>query len=114
MNAYQLLQKMTLSKQMTETVRRAIRVRLEVMLELEITCYEKWKADVKHKMNVTRQKQVEREFLKRIQAAKIVVHWLTPYLERTEDVPLLVIKKPKKINNTLACIVHIYYILLML
>jgi hypothetical protein len=95
MNAYQLLQKMALSKQMTETVRRAIRVRLEVILQQEISCYEKWKTDVKHKLNVTRQKQVEREFLKKIQAAKIVVHWLTPYFERTEDVPLLVIKKKK-------------------
>jgi len=100
MNAFQLLQKMALSKQMTQTVCRAIRVRLEVILNQEIETYDKWQKDVKHKMNVTRQKQVQREFLKRIQAAKIVVHWLTPYFERTEDVPLLIIKKKKSNIDT--------------
>ena len=99
MNAYQLLQKMALSKIMTETVRRAIRVRLQVLLDQEIKCYEKWKTDVKHKMNVTRQKQVEREFMKRIQAAKIVCHWLTPFYDRVEDVPMLIIKKKKDQAN---------------
>ena len=95
MDAFKILQKMTLSKTMTETVRRAIRVRLEVIVSAEIQHYEKWKVEVRHKLNATRQKQIEREFKKRIQAGKIVLHWLTPYYERTDDVPTIVIRKQR-------------------
>ena len=95
MNAFQVLQKMTVTKSMTETVRRAIRVRLEVIVSSEIQSYERWKTVVKPKLNGTRQKQIEREFKKRIQAGKIVLHWLTPFHERTEDVPTFVIKKER-------------------
>lgn len=96
MNAFQVLQKMTLSKSMTETVRRAIRVRLIVLLETELKCYKHWKDNIQHNLNRTRQKQIDREYKKRIQAAKIVIHWLTPFWERTEDVPTFVVRKDKK------------------
>lgn len=96
MDAFQILRKMTFSKTMTETVRRAIRVRLIVILENEEQMYTKWKENIKPTMNRTRQKQIEREYKKRMQAAKIVIHWLTPFYERTEDVPTFVVRKDKK------------------
>lgn len=83
---------------MTETVRRAIRVRLEALLENHEKAYENWLTDIKPKLNRTRQKQVEREFRKTIQAVKITVNWLKPFWERTGDVPTFVIRKEKKDN----------------
>lgn len=94
--AYSLLKKMIFSKNLTAGVKRAIRVRLEALLENEIAEYQRWQEVIKPKLNYTRQRQIEREFKKRIQAAKIVVHWLTPFWERTEDVPTFVVRKDKK------------------
>ena len=96
MDAFKVLQKMHFSKSMTETVRRAIRVRLIVILETELKAYDRWKEIIAPKLNRTRQKQIDREFKKRIQAAKIVIHWLTPFYERTEDTPMFIVKKTKK------------------
>jgi len=96
MDAYKVLQKMTFSKSMTETVKRAIRVRLQTILDQEIKSFERWNEVIKPNMNLTRQKQVSREFKKRIQAMKIVIHALTPFFERTEDVPTFVVRKNKK------------------
>lgn len=78
---------------MNEGVKRAIRVRLETILENEESMYRWWLENVKHKLNRTRQKGVDREFKKRIQALKIVVYMLTPFGERTSDVPMFVVKK---------------------
>lgn len=94
--AYKMLQKLMFSKSMTESSRRAIRVRLEPMLEDEERQYKRWQEEIKPKMNLTRQKQVEREFKKRIQGLKIVIHLLTPYWERVSDVPTFVVRKDKK------------------
>ena len=96
MDAFRILQKMALSKTMTETVRRAIRVRLIAILDNEEAVYKRWEEMVKPKLNTPRQKQIEREFKKRLQAAKIVINWLTPFHERTEDVPTFVVRKDKK------------------
>lgn len=94
-DAYRILQKMTFGKTMTETVRRAVRVRLTAILENEEKTFELWETNVKHKLNKTRQKQVAREFQKRIQAFKITIHALTPFWERTEDIPTFVVRKGK-------------------
>lgn len=91
--AYTLLQKMTFSKTINETVRRSVRVRLLSILDSEQKAHLYWKEHIKDKLNSTRQKQVEREYNKRIQALKIVIYSLTPYLERTDDVPTFVVKK---------------------
>lgn len=91
--AYLLLQKMTFSKNITESVRRSVRVRLIAILEAEQKAHSFWTEHIKHKLNATRQKQVQREYNKRIQALKIVIYSLTPYLERTEDVPTFIVKK---------------------
>lgn len=93
--AFLLLQKMTFSKTITETVRRSIRVRLLSILDAEQKAHTYWGEHIKDKLNATRKKQVEREYNKRIQALKIVIYSLTPYLERTDDVPTFVVKKPK-------------------
>jgi len=94
--AFLLLQKMTFNKTITETIRRSVRVRLISILESEQKAHYFWVDHVKDKLNATRKKQVEREYNKRIQALKIVIYSLTPYLERTEDVPTFVVKKPKQ------------------
>jgi hypothetical protein len=93
--AFLLLQKMTFNKTITETVRRSIRVRLISILDAEQKAHFYWSEHIKDKLNATRKKQVEREYNKRIQALKIVIYSLTPYLERTEDVPTFVVKKHK-------------------
>lgn len=94
--AFLLLQNMTFSKTITESVRRSVRVRLICILESEQSAHLFWTENIRDKLNPTRQKQVQREYNKRIQALKIVIYSLTPYLERTEDVPTFVVKKPKQ------------------
>lgn len=84
------------SKTMNESTRRAIRVRLEVILEEKEKSYTHWQEMIKPKMNASRIKMVEREFRKIIQAMKIVIHSLTPFYERITDVPTFIVKKDKK------------------
>lgn len=93
--AYKLLRNMIFRKTLTQTVKRAVRVRLEAILAEEETCFNHWKENVRHKLNVTRQKMIEREFQKRIQAMKIVIHALTPFFERVNDVPTFVVRKDR-------------------
>lgn len=95
-DAYRILQKMTFGKTMSQTVRRAVRVRLQAILEEEEKTLLHWEQNVKHKLNRTRQEQVAREFKKRIQAFKITIHALTPFWERETDVPMFIVKKDKK------------------
>lgn len=88
--------KWTMSKIINETIKRAIRQRLEILLEDQQKQYRHWIENNKHKMNVSRQDQVERKFNKIIQAMKIVIYYLTPYFERMDDEPTFVIKKKKE------------------
>ena len=90
-----LLQRMTFNKTITETIRRSVRVRLICILESEQKAHLYWTEHIKDKLNPTRRKQVEREYNKRIQALKIVIYSLTQYLERTDDIPMFIVKKPK-------------------
>lgn len=96
MDAYKILQNLMLTKSMSEGVKRAVRVRLMLLLDNEEQTFKHWEEVVKPKLNTTRQKQIEREFKKRIQAARIVIHWLTPFFERTTDVPTFVVRKNKE------------------
>lgn len=89
---------MALSKRMNETVKRAIRVRLEHLLEEEEKQFQYYREHVAHKLNDTRQKQIEREYNKRVSALKIVIYMLTPYFERTSDQPTFVIRKSHNKN----------------
>lgn len=82
-----------MTKIINESVKRGVRERLKLFLAEEERMYTFFNDHVKHKVNLTRAKQVIREHNKRMQALKIVIHMLTPYFERTEDVPSIVVKK---------------------
>lgn len=86
---------MVFNKNMNEGMKRAIRDRLSMILKEEEKSFAHWGDNIRHKLNRTRQAQVERRFHKEIQAFKIVIHKLTPYMDRTEDEPSIVVKKPK-------------------
>lgn len=78
------------SKRLTEGIKRAIRVRLELVLDNELKEYQHWVDYFKEKQSRTMQKDVERKFNKRIQAFRITIHALTPYFERTDNIPTFV------------------------
>lgn len=96
MKPLQTLQKLMASKLLSESVKKAVRVRLEMILTEELRQLEWWENTVREKLNHTRQKQIEARFNKDIQALKIVIHKLTPFFERTTDIPSIIVKKPKK------------------
>jgi hypothetical protein len=96
MKPYQILQRMTFSKSINQTVIRAVRVRLETMLQNKEAQYKSWQENVRHKLNKTRKRDVERHFQKTIQAYKIIIFDLTPYFERIGDPPAFVINKNQK------------------
>jgi hypothetical protein len=93
MEAYKILQRMTFSKNVNQVVIRAVRVRLERMLENKEAPYRKWQEDIRPKLNKTRQRDIERHFQKTIQAYKIIIFDLTPYYERVGDPPAFVVNK---------------------
>lgn len=88
MDAYQMLRKMTFSKATTQTVRKAVRARLEAILELEESQYKRWQETYSLKCTPTQKKIAERNFKKRITAYKIVIWDLTPMFERSPDAPI--------------------------
>lgn len=98
MNAYTQLQKLMTSKFLTEGTKRAVRERLKIILDDEVRQFERWQEVLQLKMNVTRRAQVERRFNKEIQALKIVIHKLTPFGDRVDDEPSIIVKKPKKLD----------------
>lgn len=61
--------------------------------------YAHWKQNVEHKLNPTRRKEIRRKFEKVITSYKIVIYHLTPFYERTEDIPALINRKTKKDEN---------------
>lgn len=96
MNAYSQLQKLMMTKIMNEGTKRAVRERLEIILNDELRQFKWWEDVVKSKLNATRQMAIERRFNKEIQALKIVIHKLTPFGDRVDDEPSIIVKKPKK------------------
>lgn len=54
-----------------------------------------WEENVKDKLHPTRQREVRRKFERIIQALKVIIHDLTPFMERTEDQPSLIKRKNK-------------------
>lgn len=93
MDAYKVLQRMTFSKTINQTVIKAVKVRLERMLENKEIQYKRWQENVKHKLTKTRQREVQRNFDKTINAYKIIIFDLTPYFERVGDPPAFTHKK---------------------
>ena len=95
MNAYSQLQKLMMSKILNEGTKKAVRERLQLILDDECRQFRWWDETVRKKLNRTRQDQVERRFNKEIQALKIVIHKLTPFMDRVDDEPSIVVKKQK-------------------
>lgn len=85
-----------MGKRMTENTKRAIVLRLQVFLDNEIERYKSWQEGNKFRLNLTRQKSVERRFVKRIQAMKIVIHFLSPNDWRVEDEPSFIVNRKLK------------------
>lgn len=96
MNAYSQLQKLMTTKLLNEGTKRAVRERLKIILDEELKQFRWWEETIRHKLNKTRQDDIERRFNKEIQALKIVIHKLTPFMDRVEDEPSIIVKKPKK------------------
>lgn len=96
MNQHTILQKLMLTRQMTEGTKRAIRERLMLFLNDEVRQFERWNEVIRKKLNPTRAAQVERRFNKEIQALKIVIYKLTPFGDRVDDEPSIIVKKQKK------------------
>ena len=82
LEAFKILREMTLNKNLNETVKRAVRSRLEAILEAEQKKYDHWKEHVAHRLNKTRQKQIRQAFEKKIKAYNIVIYDLTHTYER--------------------------------
>lgn len=51
------------------------------------------------KIGVTRRKEIRRKFEKVITSYKIVIYHLTPFFERTDDIPALINRKTNKDEN---------------
>lgn len=95
MDAYKILQKMTLGRNINSSVIRAVRARLIFLLDERKRKFVHWEEHISHKMNPTRQKEVRRKFEKIIKAYEIVIYDLTPFFERVEDLPPLIDRKKK-------------------
>jgi hypothetical protein len=96
MNPYADLRNLMTNKLLNEGTKRAVRERLKIILDDELKQFTRWQDIIKAKLNVTRAAQVERRFNKEIQALKIVIHKLTPFGDRVDDEPSIIVKKPKK------------------
>lgn len=96
MDAYRILQKMTFNKNINATVVKAVRTRLERLLQEEERSYAHWKQNIEHKLNQTRRKEIRRKFEKVITSYKIVIYHLTPFFERTDDIPALINRKTNR------------------
>ena len=89
MEPYKILQKMIFSKRVNETVRRAVRSRLERFLADEEKAYKFWQDMVAHKLRPTQKRDTKRKFEKIITSYKIIIFHLTPISERLEEPPLV-------------------------
>ncbi len=87
---------MPVSRIINKSVKRSISERLKIILAEYQEMYQFWQDNVKHKLNPTRQKDMERKYTKHIQAMKITIHFLTPFYEQIEDEPMFVVKKNRR------------------
>src|ERR1700685_1612183 len=91
------LRSLLFSKVMNQGVKRAVKIRLEVMLEHEQSSLVAWEERCRKLINQTRQLQLERNYLKRISALKIVI-WMLSEMGDRGDLPPLVIARKKDFN----------------
>lgn len=83
------------SKNINAGAKRAICSRLQLILSDEENAFKFWQDHTAFRLNEARQKQVAREFNKRIQALRIVLHMLTPMQDRIFDAPAMIVKKAR-------------------
>ena len=94
-DAQKLLANLNLSKMTTETTRRAIVARLVPILDEEQRRFKNWMEANRHLLTITRQKSVERRYIKRIQAMKIVIHMLDRERTWSDDEPSFIVQRGK-------------------
>ena len=92
-NPRRMLANLNLSKMATETTRRAIVARLVPILNDEEEKFKRWKDGSRHHLKITKQKSVERRFIKRIQAMKIVIHMLDRERTWIEEEPSFIVPR---------------------
>lgn len=91
------VQNLIFSKQITSSIKRAMRGRLQTILAEHERNFNSWEEKIKHKLNITRQRDIRRRFQKEIQALKITIHFLTPYMERAgEEEPMFIVNRATK------------------
>ena|SRR5450432_3971374 len=88
------LRQLLFSKAMNKSVKHAVKTRLEVILAEEERSLVSWHERCKRLLGVTRQQQIERNYLKRISALRIVTWMLSDFGDRG-DLPPMVIKRQK-------------------
>jgi hypothetical protein len=91
------LRQLMFSKVMNKGVKRAVKLRLDVMLEEEERAFASWLDRCKRLLQKTRQQQIERNYLKRISALRIVC-WMLSEMGDRGDLPAMVIKRPKELK----------------
>ena len=90
------LTQLLMGREINNSVLKAVRIRLELILAEREKKYEHWQEFIAPKINSTRQKEIRRKHEKSITALKIVIYELTPYFDRDQDEPLLLNRKSKK------------------
>jgi len=68
------------------------------MLEEEERSLTSWEERCRRLINATRQQQIERNFLKRISALRIVIWMLSDIGQRAGDLPALYIKRKRELK----------------
>jgi hypothetical protein len=81
--------KSDMKKGFDSNVKRAIKVRLELLLEEQEKTYKHYLEFIKHRQTASRQAMVERAHKKKITALRIVLYMCTPHMERDSDMPNL-------------------------
>jgi hypothetical protein len=88
------LRQLMFSKVMNKGVKKAVKIRLELMLAEEERAFVSWEERCRRLINVTLQQQIERNYLKRISALRIVC-WMLSDMGDRGDLPPLVIARMK-------------------
>lgn len=93
---------LTMTNVDNQRIRRSLRLRLQLILEEEEKQLRHWNEVVRHNIRPSTAASIERKRVKHIQALKIVIHMMTPFYDRTEDVPSFIVKKDKSHGNRTA------------
>lgn len=88
------LRQLMFSKVMNASVKHAVKTRLDVMLEEEERAFTSWKERCERLLLKTRAQQIERNYMKRLNALKIVCWMLSPNGDRG-DLPPIVMKRQR-------------------